>query len=329
MTDTTSSRIIKNALAAKEDKFARLARESKEILDYEAKRAGEVGYLSSTIVQCTLPYREPKGNPSAWGRTNGRVSLTIQPGMYITTEKVIDAKGKERRRNVPVSMGYPYGSIPRLLLAWVGKEVTRTHSREISLGKTLTDFMTDIGINSITGGKRGSITAVKEQTKRLFSATIALVDDPDVVDWSNDGFRLADRLSVWWDPAAPPEQGTLFDSKVVLSERFYEEILRSPVPLDMRALRALKQSPLSLDLYSWISYRSYSCTRPTRIPWEALKQQFGTETESERKFRSLIRKALIDVQMVYPGARFDASDSKAFILLPGDTSVVKVAGSKR
>lgn len=320
MADETS-RIVR----LREEKFQRLARESQEILDYSARQAGEVGYLSSTIVQCTLPYREPKGNPAAWGRSNGRASLTIQPGFYMEPITTIDGRGRKRQETRPVSMGYPYGSIPRLILAWVGREVTRKREREIQLGATLSEFMADLGIANATGGKRGSITAVKEQTRRLFSATIALVDNPDNVEWGSEGFRLADSLNVWWDPASP-EQGGLFDSRVVLSEKFFNEMLKSPVPLDMRALRALKQSPLALDLYSWLSYKTYSCTKPTRIPWEALQQQFGTSTESERKFRSLIRRALQDVQVVYPDARFDASDSKAFILMPGRTSIRRAIG---
>ena len=209
-------------------------------------------------------------------------------------------------------------------MAWVGREVARKKSREIVLGSTLTQFMTDLGINSQTGGVRGSITAVKEQTKRLFSSTIALVDNPDTVDWNNDGFKLADSLNVWWDPSSP-EQSGLFDSKVTLSQRFFEEIVRSPVPLDMRALRALKQSTFALDVYCWITYRTFMCKTKTEITWEALQSQFGSETQSIRKFRSLFRRALVDVSVVYPEAKFDAESSKALYLFPGRTSVRQIS----
>lgn len=319
----TSSRVVR-LQDARDNKFVRLAREAQAIYEEDARGVGEVGYLSSTMVQVTLPYREPKGSPAAWGRSNGRASLTMQPGYYIKNEVFVDARGRKRTRQVPVSLGYPYGSVPRLLLAWVGREVTLKKEREIVLGRTLGQFMSDLGITSISGGKRGSITAVKEQTRRLFSARVALVDNPENIDWNNEGFNLADSLNVWWDPGAPAQSG-LFDSKVVLSERFFAEMLRSPVPLDMRALRALKQSPFALDVYSWLTYRSFSVTKRTEVPWEALQQQFGTETESERKFRSLFRRALKDVAVVYPDAKFEADSSKSFVLLPGKTSV-KVAG---
>lgn len=324
--DTAKSKVVDIASARepRDDKFSRLYRESLAIQDEDARRIGQVGYLSSTMVQVTLPHRNPKGNPPAWGRTNGRASLTIQPGYYIEKVTELDARGRKRVKQQPVSLGYPYGSIPRLLLAWVGREVAQKRSREIVLGRTLTEFMADLGITATTGGKRGSITAVKDQTRRLFSATIALVDNPETVDWSTDGFKLADSLNVWWD-AVSPEQAGLFDSKVVISDRFFQEMLRSPVPLDMRALRALKQSPFALDVYAWLSYKTFSVTRRTEIPWEALQMQFGSETQNERKFKQLFRKALSEVSVVYPDAKFDSSSPSSLVLMPGKTSI-KIAG---
>jgi hypothetical protein len=40
----------------------------------------------------------------------------------------------------------------------------------------------------------------------------------------------------------------------MLSERFYDEVRTSPVPIDMRAMKALKKSPLALDVYFWIVF---------------------------------------------------------------------------
>ena len=42
-----------------------------------------------------------------------------------------------------------------------------------------------------------------------------------------------------------------------LGEKFFAAITAYPVPVDMRALRALKRSPLALDLYAWLSYEAY------------------------------------------------------------------------
>jgi Plasmid encoded RepA protein len=54
-----------------------------------------------------------------------------------------------------------------------------------------------------------------------------------------------------------------------------------PVPVDMRALKALKRSPLALDLYAWLSYEAYRAHRnakPRFVGWDKLHEQFGDET---------------------------------------------------
>ena len=53
--------------------------------------------------------------------------------------------------------GLPYGSIPRLLLAWLTTEAVRTKERRLVLGNTLRAFLEQLGLSS-TGGKRGDIT---------------------------------------------------------------------------------------------------------------------------------------------------------------------------
>jgi len=53
---------------------------------------------------------------------------------------------------------------------------------------------------------------------------------------------------LWWHPH--PDQAALWESWIQLGEKFYSAVIASPVPVDMRALRALKRSPLALDLYA-------------------------------------------------------------------------------
>ena len=152
----------------------------------DAWQAGQVGYICRALVQATLPYREPKNNPPAWGRTNGKVSLVIQPGYYMKREDKV-VRGKIQTQQIPVSLGYPFGSIPRLLLAWIGREVKLKKEREILLGNSLTNFMAELGMNNATGGKNGSITRLREQMRRTFSSKIAILDNPDSnsINWNN------------------------------------------------------------------------------------------------------------------------------------------------
>ena len=43
---------------------------------------------------------------------------------------------------------------------------------------------------------------------------------------------IAARTEFWWNPKRPDES-TLWDSKIELSEKFLNEIIRHPVPIDM------------------------------------------------------------------------------------------------
>jgi len=56
---------------------------------------------------------------------------------------------------------------------------------------------------------------------------------------------------------------------------FFEQLIAAPVPLDLRAIRALTQSPLALDLYVWAARRVSYLKRPTLISGEALRGSFG------------------------------------------------------
>lgn len=302
----------------RQSRLRSLAQEAVEIAERDAWDAQRVGYISSTMVQLTLPHREPDRNLATWGRRHeSGKSLVIQPGFYLSDET--DAKGNR----VPVGLGYPYGSIPRLILAWVGREVVRTRDRELNPSESLAGFMRDLGITTSNGGERGTITRVRDQVRRLFSARIALVDKPSSANWSNHGFQIADSIETWWSSGADVSQRALFRSRIVLSQVFYDEILRSPVPLDMRALAALKQSPMALDVYCWLTYRYFLASAsgaPISIRWEVLSRQFGSESEIGR-FRQLFRQALHKVRAVYPQARFDADGPTHLTLLPSPPHV--------
>ena len=80
----------------------------------------------------------------------------------------------------------------------------------------------------------------------------------------------------WWDPKRPNER-SLWESKIELGEKFFNEIIRHPVPLDMSTLTALKRSSLGLDLYLWTAYRTFTLKRLLRLSWRQLYCQFGVD----------------------------------------------------
>ena len=130
----------------------------------------------------------------------------------------------------------PYGTIPRLLLAWVSTEAVRTQSRELILGPSLTKFMKTLGVYSSGGGNVH--TKLRNQMKRLFGCTGSMI----YKDEHGEQFvssLIAERGEFWWNERKP-DQSSLWDSKIYLGEAFFNEIIRHPVPLDMNTLTALK-----------------------------------------------------------------------------------------
>ena len=52
---------------------------------------------------------------------------------------------------------------------------------------------------------------------------------------------------------------------------------RGYVQINMNILKSLMRSPLGLDLYLWLTYRTFNLTRPLRLTWRQLYRQFGAD----------------------------------------------------
>jgi hypothetical protein len=70
-----------------------------------AQTAGALGFLARAMVQATLPHKKVAGNE--FERKNGAYTLHLHP-------------------LAPAKVGLPYGTVPRLLLAWLTTEAVLT-----------------------------------------------------------------------------------------------------------------------------------------------------------------------------------------------------------
>ena len=282
--------------------------------------ATEAAYLARELVQCTLPHRNP-GDVALWVRRNGNFALGLQPGA--------DLKNGG-------TLGLPYGSIPRLILLWIVTEAVRTKSRHIKLGGTLNDFLREIGLDPKTGrGKRGDATRLKDQLTRLLRCRISFeYNDDKRQSWLD--MQVAPKGELWWDTASP-DQATIFESHIVLGEEFFKAITAAPVPIDLRALMPLKQSPLAIDLYTWATYRLHTMQRAgtaqIKIPLSDLQEQFGSEYSRLDNFKAAFAEALAKVQEVFPALDYAFEDG-ALVLRdskrrPAIAPTDKTAASKR
>lgn len=252
----------------------------------EAKQAGVLGFMARALVQATLPHSKVDGNE--FKRANGLFKLTM----------LADSE-----------TGLPYGSIPRLLLAWISTEAVKTKDRHLILGRTLSSFMAELDLTP-NGGRWGTITRLKEQMKRLFACSISCTyTDGD--HWAIKNINPVSSADLWWSPKQP-NQATIFESTLTLNEDFFREIINNPVPIDLRALKALKRSPLALDIYCWMTYRVSYLRKSVTIPWEALQVQFGSnysdDAQGTRNFKRHFLKELHKVSCVYTALNAENGD---------------------
>jgi hypothetical protein len=261
--------------------------------------------MAKFLVQTTLPHREQPG--TQYVRTDGNLTLRIS-----------DVGGT----------GLPYGSYPRLILIWMTTEAVRTSNRKLELGSSLSSFMAQLGLQS-TGGHWGTIPRFRDQMQRLVGAAIS-TRWLDCASGQNhaggENLVLADRFHLWWTPQELPTEAPA-KSSVTLSVNFFEQLLAAPVPLDLRAIKALKRSPLALDLYAWATRRVSYLSRPTLISWESLRRSFGTgyaETPQGRScFRGKAIEAFRRVVMVYPALRIESLEH-GLLIRPSSPHIPKV-----
>ena len=102
--------------------------------------------------------------------------------------------------------------------------------------------------------------------------------------------------------------------------------IENPVPIDLRALKALRRSPMALDIYVWLAYRMSFLKGNTAIPWVALQRQFGadyaTTPQGRRDFKKRFLQALAKVHLVYPQARLEP-DTYNLILKPSRIHITR------
>lgn len=273
----------------------------------DAKSAGTLGFMSRALVIATMPYKDPKTD--VFKRQNGDFRLRIVAGY---------------------EGGIPYGIYPRLLMSWVATEAVRKESPVIELGDSLRAFLRDVlDLRSSGGGARGSASRVAEQMKRLFGSLITAhyTGGQDSKGFLLKNVLIAEELALddaemagLWTPQAENEAGR-WQSHLRLTTGFFQECVTNPVPIDLRAYKALRGSPLAMDVYTWLTYRmSYTQRRSRPIRWEPLMLQFGsgysTPTEQAvRDFKKAFLRALKLVLVVYPQAAVEVSET-GLVLLP-------------
>ena len=266
----------------------------------------DLGFMARLLALCSLPRTNP-GNRIRYKRANGPYTL------YMT------AGGDNK---------LPYGNLPRLILAWVSTEAVQTRSRVLILGSSLSKFMRKLGMEDRSGSPRGDRTRLRNQMDRLFHSHVQLIYE-DENHKASVISQVADRTDLWWNPKRSDEP-SLWDSKILLSEAFFNEIISHPVPLDMNTLKALKRCALGLDLYLWLTYRTFALTRPLQITWRQLYRQFGlapsksSDKQTVKNFRRNALRELKKIKVAWPVLNY-ATEPGMLILHPSTPTIAPLS----
>lgn len=277
----------------------------------------DLAFSHSGLCQTCLPHARPISDDQVWQRRSGRFHLVISPGI------VINGEGRA------VRVGVPYGTRARLIMIFLQTEGVK--SRIVNLGRSMSAWIRSLGL-PVTGGPRGTIGAIREQSLRIARCEFTL-------QWSGparrDGEssrdadkgtetiikdqRLVSGLSLWQAADEKGEGG--WSATVELTREFHEHLKQHAVPLHREAIAYLKQNALGLDLYTLFAYRLQRLKEPVLLRWSALHGQLGSET-TPHKLAYKLRQVLPDVLSVYPDARVEVQRA-GLRLLPSRPPIPK------
>jgi len=261
--------------------------------------------VHSGLCQTALPYSKLADNSKAWERKGIGATLTITPGYARRIE------GGER---IPV--GVPYGARARLIMIYI--QTLGIRNRVVPLGPSMSGWMKSLGL-SVTGGRKGTISEVKEQILRLANCNMII----EVQERRKGGLvttehraAIASGLQLW--AAAPGREQ--WPTEIELDAKFHEHLCANAVTLDRAAVASLSSHALGLDLYATLAHWLPRIDRPMATSWSQLVQAFGSDGERPSDFARRLRNVMPAVAKAYPDARLDVGRN-GLLLYPSPPSV--------
>lgn len=252
------------------------------LIHEEPPSADEMAYQHAVLCQVGLPRRRVKGRE--FMRCSGAAWLNVQAG------RLDEGKG-------PIEQPVPYGPLPRLALAHISTFAVRHRTAEVPIGESAAEFLRNLDMD--IDGRR--YATLRRQMHALAACHIQL------------GYRGRTYSGVpiktfdaWGRNRGVDVQRSIWPGALELSTDFYESLVQAAVPLDLRAMTALKGSALAMDVYVWLAHRLRRIDGRIILHWQALKGQFGQEYRgraADKDFKKKFTKALKAALAVYPEAR--------------------------
>jgi hypothetical protein len=258
---------------------------------YLSEEDNALAFAYSGWAQCALPHRRVAPG-EVWEVASDRMRLVVEPGRRPSGK---DGLGPLEH------VGVPFGSYARLILLYLQTEALKTGSPEVELGRSWRDWMARIGVP--WGGKSGR--GVREQAELLSRCRLTF----HLVGQGRAGLvnsSIVDRALFFDD--GEERQGRLNLETARLSQTFFEQLRKHPIPLEEGAIKALSNNSAALDCYVWLAYRLHSLEKPRLVTWAALKAQHGQGFAKLYHFKSKFPSILAMATAVYPSADIEVRE---------------------
>lgn len=242
-------------------------------------------FLPRQMVTMTLPHREIKENAYVRYDGNYRLSFHVDP-----------------------RIGLPYGVYARLILMYLTTERVRSKDRRFELKSSWRAFLVNMELP--WGGN--SYRLIKEQLFRLCSTAFTSHFSKEGENEKHDILVITDQ---WFHSSDCIE--------ITFSDSFFSLTQQSVIPLQSEIVQKIKRSPLSLDLYAWLTYRAWKIDREHFIPWGKLRKQFGSSLGRDRDFRSRFQTTINHLLSLNPVAPYVSMNRKGLRLAPNNPADVE------
>ena len=243
----------------------------------------DMAFTHSILCQVGLPRSEVDG--FHFLRHSGNAWVSVQAGL------LDEGQG-------PVLQSVPYGPMPRLALAWVSTYAMRNKTREIPIGDSAADFLRLMGMGDTQGARYATL---REQMHALAACRLQFG-----LKGRTFNSHPVEQFDAWQTNETKKATRPLWPGVMLLSQTYFDSLMDSAVPLDNRALHALKGSALALDVYAWLAHRLHRIEgRPTILHWKSLRDQFAQEYQGknpDKDFKDAFLPQLKNVLTVYPKA---------------------------
>ena len=253
-----------------------------------------IGYLPGLFAQhCIFPQKRLPSGQHRWTIHTHKKRIELQSGTYLLPG--LAEQGLE----------IPYGITPRLILPYIARQALYGR-RKVILGKKLLHFVRKLGLTPCSKSYRTVLRQVVNLAtcqivvSNMSTDTLAVKVETDIYNVTGK-LRYSVPRSIFdfsmnhmvlfktaTGSALGYEEWMEGEPTFTLSHDFYEFVRVRAVPINYAHLLKFVRSPRRMDLYTWLTHRTYRIgPRGIKIPLAVLQPQFaitGPLTEFTQEF---------------------------------------------